>query len=77
MTEQNENIHCFLIRGNDGFPETVNLLMAQILILRYLLIRQVVYFGMPDQENFKNGHSVGTEVLSLAMALPASGEIFC
>ena len=46
-------------------------------ILRHLLIIQLVYFEMSDQENFRKKCSVGTTVLSLAMALPSSGEIFC
>ena len=46
-------------------------------ILRHLLIIQVVYFEMSDQENFRKRYSVGKTVLSLAMALPCSGKIFC
>lgn len=58
-------------------PEIVDNRMTPVLILGHLLIMQVVYFEMSNQENFRKRYSVGTAVLSLAMALPSSGEIFC
>lgn len=58
MAAQSENIQGSLKQEKDVLSEVVNLLMPQILVLGHLLIMQVVYFGMPGQENFRNRWSV-------------------